>query len=87
MSLEQLRTYLMTDEAKKDLVEKAREAGYEVVEEDLKTVTGGLSLDIDTGADRLVRDPAGSRFEKPCDEGRYWKEPDEGKPYCGGCKE
>ena len=35
MSLAQLRTYLMTDEAKKDLIEKARAAGYEVEEKDL----------------------------------------------------
>ena len=48
MSLEQLRTYLMTDEAKKNLVEKAREAGYEVVEEDLNFVTGGLAQSPDS---------------------------------------
>lgn len=42
MSLAQLRTYLMTDEAKKDLIEKARAAGYEVEEKDLECVTGGL---------------------------------------------
>ena len=41
MSLEQFRTYLKTEEAKKDIVEKAREAGFEVSEEDLARVTGG----------------------------------------------
>ena len=45
MSLAQLRTYLQTDEAKKDLVEKAREAGFDVNEEDLSGVAGGLNPD------------------------------------------
>ena len=49
MSLKQLKAYLQTEEAKKDLVKKAREAGYEVVEEDLETVTGGS----DQGSDSL----------------------------------
>ena len=48
MSLEQLRTYLQTDEAKKDLVEKAREAGYEVAEEDLECITGGSAQSSDS---------------------------------------
>ena len=70
MSLEQLKTYLLTDEAKKNLVEKAREAGYEVVEEDLETVTGAFTQDIDTNDSGkycycFERDPAGSRCEKP----------------------
>ena len=44
MSLEQFKTYLKTKEAKKDIVEKAREAGYEVSEEDLDKVVGGTTL-------------------------------------------
>lgn len=82
MSLEQLRTYLQTDEAKKDLVEKAREAGYEVVEEDLECVTGGLSnqgIDSDSAGRRSVKDPAGARFEQPLNENHYWMEPNGGK--------
>ena len=46
MSLEQLGAYLLTDEARKDLIEKAREAGYDVDEKDLECVTGGLNRSV-----------------------------------------
>lgn len=47
MSLKQFKAYLETEEAKKDIVEKAREAGFEVSEEDLAGVAGGsLSEDL-----------------------------------------
>ena len=64
MSLEQLRTYLQTDEAKKDLVEKAREAGYEVAEEDLECITGGLTQkpdSPDTGINYWLSDAKDSK--------------------------
>lgn len=71
MSLAQLRTYLQTDEAKKDLVEKAREAGYEVVEEDLKFITGGLAQSPDspdTGINYWLSEAKDSHYWQPPNE-------------------
>ena len=42
MSLAQFKAYLETEEAKKAVVKHAREAGFEVSEEDLAGVSGGL---------------------------------------------
>ena len=43
MSLEQLSAYLGTDEAKKDVIKKAIAAGFDVNEDDLSKVSGGLN--------------------------------------------
>lgn len=64
MSLEQFRTYLKTEEAKKDIVEKAREAGFEVSEEDLARVTGGSTTSNEDSSllDKLTR--SGNDYKK-----------------------
>ena len=43
MSLAQLGAYLGTEEAKKDVIKSAREAGFDVSEDDLDKVSGGDS--------------------------------------------
>ena len=43
MSLAQLKAFFETEEAKKYVVKCAREAGFEVSEEDLSGVSGGLN--------------------------------------------
>ena len=42
MSLAQFKAFLETEEAKKSVVKSAREAGFEVNEDDLAGVSGGL---------------------------------------------
>ena len=43
MSLAQLKAYLETEEAKKDVIKSAKAAGFDVNEEDLSGVSGGLN--------------------------------------------